>query len=84
MNNRDDGREDWQRGAIDKILWWDLPEGYVINKKHVIPYATIKEDLGGSNPMNSITPALKTTSEIIKGDSAVFESPFQEMLILWF
>lgn len=67
MNNRDDGREDWQRGAIDNILGIKLPKGYVINKKHVIPYATIKEDLGGSNPVNSVTPALKVPSEIIKG-----------------
>ena len=70
MNTRDDGREDWQRGAIDNILGLKLPKGYVINKKHVIPYSTIREDLGGSNPVSSVTPALKVPYEIAKGEKS--------------
>lgn len=81
INNREDGRPDWQRGAIDSILGlWKPEKGFVINKKGVIPYATIGQDLtkvrglipglskdGGENIMGDINPALKTGYEALIG-----------------
>ena len=80
INNREDGRPDWQRGALDNIFGIKLPKGYVINKKGVIPYATIGQDLtkvrglipglakdGGENAMGDINPALKTGYEALIG-----------------
>lgn len=81
INNREDGRPDWQRGAIDSILGlWKPDKGYVINKKGVIPYATIGQDLtkvkglipglskdAGENIMGDINPALKTGYEALIG-----------------
>lgn len=80
INNREDGRPEWQSGALDNIFGIKLPKGYVINKKEVIPYATIGKDLSmvqglipglskdtGENIMGNINPALKTGYEALIG-----------------
>lgn len=80
MNNRDDGRPDWQRGALENILGiWKPEKGYVVNKKSVIPYATIGEDLtkvkglipgvskGSQSVMGDVNPAMKVAYEAMIG-----------------
>lgn len=65
MNNRDDGRPDWQRGALDNIFGIKLPKGYVINKKNVIPYATIGQDL---TKVKGLIPGASKEADGFMGD----------------
>ena len=65
MNNRDDERPDWQRGALDNIFGIKLPKGYVINKKNVIPYATIGQDL---TKVKGLIPGASKEADGFMGD----------------
>ena len=90
MNNRDDGRPDWQSGALDNIFGIKLPKGYVINKKDVMPYNTIVKDVSrvinlipGApkiskekfNALDDVNPLIKATTEAMLGKKLFAGSP---------